>query len=68
MKLSKTYGVPFRHNVYTPKSGESQETKKIRLLGQRIKEIQRETQFIKDNGHAPKTMGQSYFSKKLDVI
>jgi hypothetical protein len=68
MKLSKTYGVPFRHNVYTPKTGESLETKKIRLLGQRIKEIERETQYIKDNGIAPKTMGQSYFSKKLNVL
>ena len=68
MKLSKTYGVPFRHNVYTPKTGESLETKKVRLLGQRIKEIERETQYIKENGVAPKTLGQSYFSKKLNVL
>ena len=68
MKLHKSHGVPFRHRVYTPKLGESAETKKIRLLSNRIKEIERETQFIKDNGVAPKTMGQSYFSKKLDVL
>lgn len=68
MKLHKSHGVPFRHRIYTPKTTESQDTQKIRLLGQRIKEIHRETQFIKENGHAPKTLGQSYFSKKLDVL
>lgn len=65
MKLNKIYGVP-----YTPRYTESQETQKIRLLGQRIKEIQRETNYIKENGEAPKPnpFSQSYFLKKLNSL
>lgn len=67
MKLKGVHSVPYRFKV-TNNSSESLETKKIRLLGQRIKEIERETQFIKDNGHKPKSFGQSYFLKKLDSL
>jgi hypothetical protein len=65
MKINGNHKVPYRFEV-SNKSAESIETKKIRLLGQRIKEIERETEFIKDNGYKPQSFGKSYFLKKLD--
>lgn len=70
MKLDKIHGVPFKHRTYFPRYTESQETQKIRALGNRIKEIERETQYIKDNGQKPpeNPFGQSYFLKKLNSL
>lgn len=68
MKLSQSYGVPFRQRTYSPNLSESLETKKVRALGNRIQEIQRETQYIKENGQKPPSnpFGGSYWMKKLD--
>ncbi|MCR9203618.1 MAG: hypothetical protein NXH75_03510 [Halobacteriovoraceae bacterium] len=70
MKLSKLHGVPFKHRTYHTRYTESAETQKVRALGNRIKEIQRETQYIKDNGNAPPAnpFGESYFLKKLNSL
>jgi hypothetical protein len=66
MEIKPFHNVPFR--VQSRPIGESLETQKIRLLGQRIREIERETQFIKENGHRPNVQGQSYFLKKLNTL
>ncbi len=67
MSLRKIHGVPFRHRTYSPRIKESLETKTIRVLGQRIKEIDQETRYIQENGVKPQT-SQSYFLKKLNTL
>jgi len=61
----KNYGVPFRHRTYSRGPGESMETKKIRKLGNQLKTIERQTQYIKENGQAPPAT-PNYYLKKLN--
>lgn len=61
----KNYGVPFRHRTYARGPGESLESKNIRKLGNQLKTIERQTQYIKENGVAPPST-PNYYLKKLN--